>query len=60
MFETAKIYGLKMNDYVDDRRDPIQASNAAAAYLKDAYQQFGDWLLAIASYNCGKSNVTRP
>ena len=40
-----------------NRRDPIQASYAAAAYLKDAYQEFGDWLLAIASYNCGKSNV---
>ncbi|MBB5396387.1 lytic transglycosylase domain-containing protein [Mucilaginibacter sp. AK015] len=57
MSETAKIYGLSMTDYVDERRDPVQASNAAAAYLKDAYQQFGDWLLAIASYNCGKSNV---
>lgn len=57
MSETAKIYGLSMTDYVDDRRDPIQASAAAAAYLKDAYLQFGDWLLAIASYNCGKSNV---
>lgn len=59
MSETAKIYGLKMNDYVDERRDPVQASYAAAAYLKDAYQQFGDWLLAIASYNCGKSNVEK-
>ncbi|PAW92981.1 hypothetical protein CKK33_05530 [Mucilaginibacter sp. MD40] len=57
MSETAKIYGLAMTDYVDERRDPVQASNAAAAYLKDAYLQFGDWLLAIASYNCGKSNV---
>jgi membrane-bound lytic murein transglycosylase D len=57
MSETAKVYGLAMTDYVDDRRDPVQASNAAAAYLKDAYLQFGDWLLAIASYNCGKSNV---
>ncbi len=57
MFTTAKIYGLNMDDYVDDRRDPIQASYAAAAYLKDAYEEFGDWLLAIASYNCGKSNV---
>jgi membrane-bound lytic murein transglycosylase D len=57
MGTTAKIYGLNMNDYVDERRDPIQSSYAAAAYLKDAYQQFGDWLLAIASYNCGKSNV---
>ncbi len=57
MFTTAKLYGLNMDDYVDERRDPIQASYAAAAYLKDAYQEFGDWLLAIASYNCGKSNV---
>jgi membrane-bound lytic murein transglycosylase D len=57
MSETAKIYNLKMTDYVDERRDPIQSSQAAAAYLRDAYQQFGDWLLAIASYNCGKSNV---
>jgi membrane-bound lytic murein transglycosylase D len=57
MFTTAKIYGLNMDSYVDERRDPIQATYAAAAYLKDAYQEFGDWLLAIASYNCGKSNV---
>ena len=57
MFTTAKLYGLNINDYVDDRRDPIQASYAAAAYLKDAYEEFGDWLLAIASYNCGSSNV---
>jgi len=54
---TAKLYGLNMDGYVDERRDPIQASYAAAAYLKDAYLEFGDWLLAIASYNCGKSNV---
>jgi membrane-bound lytic murein transglycosylase D len=57
MSPTAKMYGLSMDDYVDDRRDPIQASYAAAAYLKDAYQEFGDWLLAIAAYNSGKSNV---
>ncbi|WP_462264357.1 lytic transglycosylase domain-containing protein [Mucilaginibacter sp.] len=59
MFSTAKIYGLNMNNYVDERRDPIQASYAAAAYIKDAYQEFGDWLLAIASYNCGKGAVER-
>ncbi|MEO3407085.1 transglycosylase SLT domain-containing protein [Mucilaginibacter sp. CAU 1740] len=59
MGTTAKIYGLNMDNYIDDRRDPIQSSYAAAAYLKDAYQEFGDWLLAIASYNCGKSNVER-
>ncbi|MCD8740495.1 LysM peptidoglycan-binding domain-containing protein [Mucilaginibacter roseus] len=59
MFATARLYGLSMDNYVDDRKDPIQASYAAAAYLRDAYQEFGDWLLAIASYNCGKGAVTR-
>jgi len=57
MSTTAKLYGLNMDGYIDERRDPIKASYAAAAYLKDAYEEFGDWLLAIASYNCGKSNV---
>jgi membrane-bound lytic murein transglycosylase D len=59
MYATGKTYGLNVDDYVDDRRDPIKASYAAAAYLRDAYQEFGDWLLAIASYNCGKSSVER-
>ncbi|HVV54958.1 MAG TPA: transglycosylase SLT domain-containing protein [Mucilaginibacter sp.] len=57
MSNTAQLYGLSMDNYVDQRRDPVQSTYAAAAYLKDAYEQFGDWLLAIASYNCGKSNV---
>ncbi|RYE26674.1 MAG: LysM peptidoglycan-binding domain-containing protein [Sphingobacteriaceae bacterium] len=59
MFATARLYGLKMDNYVDERKDPIQASYATARYLKDAYNDFGDWLLAIASYNCGKGNVIR-
>ena len=59
MYATGRNFGLAIDDYVDERRDPIQASYAAAAYLKDAYQEFGDWLLAIASYNCGKSSVER-
>ena len=59
MYSTGKLYGLNNDDYIDERRDPIQATYAAAAYLKDAYEQFGDWLLALASYNCGKSNVER-
>ncbi len=59
MAATAKMYGLNMDSYVDERRDPVRASYAAAAYLKDAYLEFGDWLLAIASYNCGKSSVER-
>ena len=57
MSSVARLYGLRMDNYVDERRDPVQSSLAAAAYLKDAYNQFGDWLLAIASYNCGKTEV---
>lgn len=59
MSGTAKSYGLKVNQYVDERKDPVQASYAAATYLKDTYKQFGDWLLAIAAYNCGASIVTK-
>jgi membrane-bound lytic murein transglycosylase D len=59
MFGTAKAYGLVMDNFVDERKDPIQASYAAAAYFRDAYEELGDWLLAIAAYNCGKGNVTR-
>lgn len=59
MFGTAKAYGLNMDNFVDERKDPIQASYAAAAYFKDAYEELGDWLLAIAAYNCGKGNVNR-
>lgn len=59
MFSTAKGYGLSMDNYVDERKDPIQASYAAAAYFKDAFAELGDWLLAIAAYNCGTGNVNR-
>jgi membrane-bound lytic murein transglycosylase D len=59
MAPTAKSYGLKINQEIDERKDPVQASKAAAAYLKDAFNQFGDWLLAIASYNCGMGAVSR-
>lgn len=59
MYTTGKVYGLTIDNYVDERRDPIAASYAAAAYLKEAYNDLGDWLLALASYNCGKGNVTR-
>jgi len=59
MFTTAKGYGLKMDNYVDERKDPVLASHAAALYLRDAYNKLGDWLLAIAAYNCGTGGVTR-
>ena len=59
MFGTAKGYGLNMDNFVDERKDPIQASYAAAAYFRDAYEELGDWLLSIAAYNCGMGNVRR-
>lgn len=59
MYTTGKVYGLTIDNFVDERRDPIAASYAAASYLRDAYNEFGDWLLALAAYNCGGGNVRR-
>ncbi len=59
MYTTGIGYGLNINNYVDERRDPIQSSYAAAKYLKEAYENLGDWLLALASYNCGQGAVSR-
>ena len=59
MTKTAKSYGLEINSFVDERLDPFKASDAAARYLKDSYRLFGDWNLAISSYNCGPGNVNK-
>ena len=59
MYNTAKIYGLEMTSYVDERYDPLTSCRAAARLLKDSYMIFGDWSLAIASYNCGAGNVSK-
>lgn len=59
MYSTAKLYGLHIDSFVDERLDPVKSAHAAAEYLKDAYTIFGDWNLAIASYNCGAGNVNR-
>ncbi len=59
MYRTALQYNLRIDSYVDQRLDPIESAHAAAKYLKDSYAIFGDWLLAIASYNCGPGNVNR-
>lgn len=59
MYSTAKIYGLHIDSFVDERLDPIKSAHAAAQYLQDAYEIFGDWNLAIASYNCGAGNVNK-
>ncbi len=59
MYQTAKMYNLTIDSFVDERLDPIKSADAAARFLKDLYAIFGDWNLAIAAYNCGPGNVNK-
>ena len=59
MSATGKRYGLEINSLVDERCDPIKSSYAAAKYMKDLYEIFGDWTLVIAAYNCGPNNINK-
>ena len=59
MYQTGSAYGLEINSFVDERLDVEKAVDAAARYLRDAYKTFGDWALAISSYNCGAGNVAK-
>ncbi len=59
MLTTGKQYGLTVNSLVDERRDPMKSSQAAARYLRDLYKIFGDWNLVIAAYNCGPENINK-
>ncbi len=59
MLGTGKRYGLEVNSLVDERRNPVKASYAAAHYLSDLYKIFDDWSLVIAAYNCGPDKVNK-
>ena len=59
MLPTATGQGLEVNSLVDERRDPYKATDAAVRYLKQLYETYEDWSLAIAAYNCGPGNVNK-
>lgn len=59
MITTGKDYGLEINSLVDERREPLKASYAAARYLSDLYKIFNDWNLVIAAYNCGPATINK-
>lgn len=59
IYSTGRKYGLYVNSLVDDRYDIIKESDAAARHLRDLYDMFGDWSLAISAYNCGPGNITK-
>ncbi len=59
MYSTGKIYGLKETSYIDDRMDPIKATEAACGYFEYLYKIYGDWDLVMAAYNCGPGNVNK-
>ena len=59
MYGTGKVYKLNVTSLVDDRFDPIKATEAACQHLQDLYETFGDWFLALAAYNSGAGNVNK-
>jgi membrane-bound lytic murein transglycosylase D len=59
MYSTGRMYGLTINSIIDERKDPVKATHAAARYIKDLYNIYKDWVLVIAAYDCGPGNVNK-
>jgi membrane-bound lytic murein transglycosylase D len=59
MPRTGRVFGLKIDKYVDERRDPHKSTQAALRYLADLYEEYDDWALAIAAYNCGTPRMNK-
>ena len=59
MYSTGRMYGLSINSVVDERKDPVKATHAAARYIRDLYDIYKDWVLVIAAYDCGPGNVNK-
>ena len=59
MYSTARMLGVNINSYEDERRDPYRSTIAAIDYLEKMYDIYGDWLISIAAYNCGPGNVNK-
>jgi membrane-bound lytic murein transglycosylase D len=59
MYSTGRMYGLTINSVIDERRDPLKSTYAAAKFIKDLYSIYHDWILVIAAYNCGPGNVNK-
>jgi membrane-bound lytic murein transglycosylase D len=59
MYPTGKMYGLKQDSYIDERMDPVKATDAACRYLKRLHEMYNDWNMALAAYNAGPGNVNK-
>lgn len=59
MYSTGRLYGLTINSVIDERRDPVKSTHAAAKFIRDLYSIYNDWVLVIAAYDCGPGNVNK-
>ena len=59
MYSTGRQYGLIINSVIDERKDPVKSTHAAARFIRDLYNIYNDWVLVIAAYDCGPGNVNK-